>query len=240
MNTTFTGSFQAEHKIGEIVAFFPGASNVFKAYGIDFCCGGGRPLSDAFERQHLNAEEILAKLNAAYEEATRSGEKDVDWTEASYSQLIERIVNTHHGYLVRELPVLSEFVTKVLRVHGGSHPELARVHTLFHQFKMELEQHMIKEEDILFPKIIRFEETGDAKLLEDVQQTIEILESEHDAAGDILKELREITHHYELPDGACRTYTLTYQKLEALENDMFTHVHLENNILFPRVLKHRV
>jgi regulator of cell morphogenesis and NO signaling len=141
---TFANGFTSEHKIGDIVAFFPGASNVFKAYGIDFCCGGGRPLADALEKQKLESNEVLLKLNAAYQAATESGQKDIDWTAATYSQLIDRVVNKHHAYLVQELPVLSDFVTKILRVHGPSHPELVRVHSLFHQFKMELEQHMIK------------------------------------------------------------------------------------------------
>jgi regulator of cell morphogenesis and NO signaling len=89
---------------------------------------------------------------------------------------------------------------------------------------------------MLFPEIIQYEETGDATKLEGIRRLIDELEGEHDSAGDILKELREVTHHYELPDGACRTYTLTFQKLEELEDDMFTHVHLENNIMFPRLM----
>lgn len=231
MIQTFNGS----ENIGDIVTVFPGASNVFKAYGIDFCCGGGRPLTDAITKQQLDASEVLERLNAAFVWSKERGQSGVDWQHAPYGEMIDHIVDTHHAFLQKELPVLGEFTTKILRVHGAGHPELAKVHKLFHELKMELEQHLIKEEELVFPLIKEFEASGAAETKERIRSTIDELESEHSAAGDILKELRRITQDYTLPEGACRTYTLTFQKLEELESDLFQHIHLENNILFPRV-----
>lgn len=231
MVQTFTGT----EKIGDIVTVFPGASNIFKAYGIDFCCGGGRSLKDAAGQQRLSEAELLEKLNAAYVWAQERGQEDADWQNAAYGELIDHIVNSHHAFLQKELPVLSEFTTKILRVHGAGHPELASVHKLFHQLKMELEQHLIKEEEIVFPLIKEYERTGATVAKERIKLAIGELEGEHTAAGGILKELRRVTDGYALPDGACRTYTLSFHKLEELESDLFQHIHLENNILFPRV-----
>ncbi len=231
MNKKFKGT----EKIGDIVTIFPGASNLFKQYQIDFCCGGNRPLSTALHQMDLDAGAFLAKLNEAFEKANQRADKDTDWRAVSYTDLINHVVNTHHAYLNNELPVLSQFVTKILRVHGPNHPELSSLHRTFHQLKIDLEQHLVNEEEIVFPLIAEYEKTGSISVLEKALQKIDELESEHDDAGDLLKEMRKITDQYTLPEGACRTYTLTFQKLEQLESDMFQHVHLENNIMFPRL-----
>ncbi len=234
MEMIFTGN----DKIGEVVARFPGASNIFKEYNIDFCCGGNRSLSLAFKQQNLNEEEVLAKLNQAYERALKLQEGSRDWREASSAELIDYIVNTHHAYLQKELPLLSEFVTKILRVHGPTHGEvLSRLYKLFHSLKMELDQHLIKEEEVLFPLIRQYEQNPSEELRAKAAAELNDLESEHQSAGDILKEMRAITDGYTLPEGACRTYTLTFHKLAELESDLFEHIHLENNILFPRLTK---
>lgn len=137
----------------------------------------------------------------------------------------------------KELPVLSEFVAKILRVHGAGHPELARVHQLFCELKMELEPHLIKEEEILFPLIKELEQNRSDAAREQVKRIIGELEREHSGAGGVLKELRSVTNDYMLPAEACRTYALSFHKLEELESDLFQHIHLENNILFPRVMQ---
>lgn len=232
MERIFTGN----DTVGEVVAAFPGASNLFKQHTIDFCCGGNRTLSTVLRQQKLEEESFLATLNEAYQTANRLA-VETDWREVPYPELIDHIVNKHHAYLVQELPLLSEFVTKILRVHGQAHPELTRLHQLFHQFKMELDQHMIDEEQIVFPKIRVYAETGYREALDYAVAANERLEAEHSAAGDLLRHMREVTNDYTLPEGACRTYTLTFQKLEELEADMFQHVHLENNIMFPRLAK---
>lgn len=230
MNKKFDGT----EKIGDIVTVFPGASNLFKQAQIDFCCGGNRALSTVLRQMDLDEEAFLAELNEAYEKANQQAD-NTDWRAVPYTDLINHVVNTHHAYLNNELPVLSQFVTKILRVHGPNHPELSSLHRSFHQLKMDLEQHLVSEEEIVFPLIAEYEKTGSTSALEKALQKIDELESEHDDAGDLLKEMRKITDQYTLPEEACRTYTLTFQKLEQLESDMFQHVHLENNILFPRL-----
>jgi hemerythrin-like domain-containing protein len=149
--------------------------------------------------------------------------------------LIDHIVNTHHDYLYKELPVLSAFITKVLHRHGMAHPELANLHQLFHDLKNELEQHLTKEEQEIFPLIKEYEKTGSREVLEKAVQAIEQLEEKHNNTGNLLKQMRQVTNHYELPEGACQTYTLSYIKLEQLESDLFQHIHLENNVMFPRL-----
>jgi regulator of cell morphogenesis and NO signaling len=229
--------FDRTSKIGDIVARVPKTSNVLKGYRIDFCCGGNRPISEAIEAHNLIEEEVLQKLNAVYHEVKDAQAETKDWEKESYSELIDHVVNTHHAYLNTELPIISEFVTKILRVHGLNHTELSRVHRLFHQLKAEMEHHSIKEEMDAFPLIKDYEKEPKEEKLPLLGQVITALENEHDGAGDILKEIRQITNDFELPEDACTTYRLTFQKLEELESDLFQHIHLENNILFPRVLK---
>lgn len=228
--------FSLDQKIGEIVAKFPKAMEIFKQYKIDFCCGGERPLKEAIVKQKLNGEEIIAKINEEYSKYINQEIKDVDWNKEPYSKLIEHVVNTHHAYLNETLPRLSELTTKILRVHGANHSELTKVHKLLHSLKMELEQHLIKEEEIVFPLIIEYEKTGDEDTLKNVNQKIKELEEEHEGAGDILKELRAITNNYEIPEDVCNSYIGTYRLLEELEDDTFRHIHLENNIMFPRLM----
>jgi len=228
-------AFNGSETIGEIVAAFPGAGNLLKEYKIDFCCGGNRTLSSVLEQQRIDQNMFLERLNQMFQKAHESRDRDTDWRKAPLCELVDHIVQVHHAYLLKELPLLSEFVTKILRVHGQAHPELARLHKRFHQMKMELEQHLITEEEIIFPLIRKAEQTGDPADLSKAANTMEQLEDDHSAVGNLLKEMRGITQDYRLPDDACRTYTLTFRKLEEMESDLFEHIHLENNVLFPRV-----
>src|SRR5690606_17329065 len=220
MERKFTGS----ETVGEIVAAFPGAGNLMKKHKIAFCCGGYRPLSEDLRHKGIDEKKILEKQ-----------QQNVDWRNAPLCDLIDHIVQKHHAYLLEELPLLSQFVTKIFRVHGGAHPELARLHRLFHQLKTDLEQHLVEEEETVFPLIKEAERAGTREAFQKASETLAKLEDDHSAAGELLREMREITDDYRLPEGACRTYTLTFRKLEELEADMFQHIHLENNVLFPRV-----
>jgi regulator of cell morphogenesis and NO signaling len=231
------GVFQNSTIVSDIVTILPKASDVLKQYRIDFCCGGNRPISEAIQEKGLSENEVLNKLNHLYEQVQASDVQGTDWTKATDLELIDQIVHKHHAYLSEELPQLSPYVTKILRVHGPQHKELADVHQLFHQMKTELEQHTIKEENEIFPLILEYEKNPSSKLLDQLTLSIKELEEEHEAAGDILKKLRDVTRDYQLPEGACMTYRLTFKRLEDLESDLFQHIHLENNILFPRLLK---
>lgn len=227
--------FNLSERIGDIVSRFPRASEVFKAFGIDFCCGGNRPLSDAVREKDLKDEDVLQKLEEAYTNSLTIKERNIDWRTAPLSSLIDHIVDTHHTYLNRELTIIGELTAKILRVHGEVHRELTRVHRLFSTLRLELEEHLIKEEEIMFPLIKEYEEGTSTGSKVRLFQVEEELEDEHTGAGDILKELRKITNHYTAPEDGCPTYELTMQKLEALESDIFQHIHLENNVLFKRL-----
>lgn len=227
--------FNSSQKVGDIVISFPKAADVLKEYKIDFCCGGNRLFSEVIKEQGLDEEEILIKLNQLYAKFANNS-TDRKWQEATEDELVEHIVNKHHAYLWSELPEISRLTTLILRVHGPNHPELARVHKLFHMLKMELEAHLTKEEAVQYPAIKTYI-AGDLKTdLKAATGIIHELEEEHTAAGDLLKELRKVSKDFSIPDDACDSFKSAYQKLQELESDVFQHIHLENNILFPRLM----
>ena len=229
-------TFNSNQKIGEIVTKFPNAADIFKEYKIDFCCGGDRPLITAINEQGVNEAEILEKINASYEKLqNKLYTNNKNWVEAPFDELVDHIVNVHHGYLYENLPKISELTTKILRVHGGNHPELSKVHKLFHTVKMELEAHLIEEETIQYPAIKEYLRSNSEVDLDKAINIINQLQDEHTGAGDILKELRKVTNDYKAPSDGCNTFKLAYAKLEEMESDIFQHIHLENNILFPRL-----
>lgn len=219
--------------IGEIVAMLPKASEVFKKYNIDFCCGGHRPLAEAIREQRLSEQEVLEKLDAVYAE-TKNLKSMVDFREMKSSQLIDYIVSTHHAYMKKVLPETSQLSAKILRVHGPNHSELFQIHKLFNTLKIELEMHLVKEEEMLFPLIKQHEETPSDALLMEINKVMKETEDEHEGAGDILKELRKVTQDYLVPDDGCSTFDLAYSNMKEIESDLFQHIHLENNILFKR------
>lgn len=228
--------FNSNQKIGYIVTKFPKVADIFKEYKIDFCCGGDRTLITAIKEQGVNETELLERINDSYEKLKNNiYSKDRNWVEAPLDELVDHIVNVHHAYLYENLPKISELTTKILRVHGEKHPELSRVHKLFHTIKMELEAHLIEEETIQYPAINAYLRSNSEADLDKAINIINQLQDEHIGAGNILKELREITNDYDLPSNACTTYRLTYFKLQEMESDIFQHIHLESNILFPRL-----
>lgn len=227
-------TFHVTQSIGEIVSIMPKASTVFKEYNIDFCCGGHRPLIQAIQEQNLNEEEILQKLERVYTE-TQKRPDQIDFRDMTMSQLIDYIVDTHHIYLKKVLPLISELSTTILRVHGTKHSDLFKVHKLYHGLKTELEQHLIKEEELLFPMIKEYEVSRSEELLSRIRMVMQETEDEHETAGNVLKELRSLTENYTVPEDGCSTYGRTYENLENLEADLFEHIHLENNILFKKL-----
>ena len=226
---------QSSEKIGDIVARFPKAGEIFTEYSIDFCCGGNRPLIEAIKEQNLDETKILEKLRKSYQKTIDQDQKDTDWRQAPTSKLIDHILNTHHVYMRRELPQLSDLSTTILRVHGASHGELSKVHRLFHNLKLEIDQHLIKEEEIVFPLLKDYAENPSSAKLNKIVDLNSELRKEHEGAGDVVKELRKVTDQYSVPADGCPTYIMTYSKLEDMESNLFQHIHLENNILFPRL-----
>ncbi|MFK9094657.1 iron-sulfur cluster repair di-iron protein [Bacillus salipaludis] len=221
--------------VKDIVNELPKTSDVFKKNRIDFCCGGNIPLSQAVAQNMLNMDSLLGELKVVFEKY-ENAEKDVEvWTESDSNTIIDHVISNYHRVSEEELKMLSPYVTKVSRVHGDNHPELLKVNELFYEFKKELIEHMEKEEAIVFPLIKQLADGTFENREEAINKIVE-LEKEHDHAGEILRQIREVTSDFELPLDACGTYRLVYARLEALEGLTFMHVHLENNILFPRYI----
>ncbi|GER66708.1 iron-sulfur cluster repair di-iron protein [Weizmannia acidilactici] len=231
--------FTTSQTVGEIVTLFPKAADLFKANRIDFCCGGNVSVKEAAEKRNLSADELIAAIQEIYDKHAGSG-NEKNWNEASYTEIVNHIQETYHAFLREELPNLSPYVTKVMRVHGENHPHLVEVHEMFNRLKAELLEHTEKEDAEQFPAIRAYDLNPTAENLATATKELTDLETEHASVGDILHRLREITNDYTLPEGACRTFQLVYRRLENFENDTFQHIHLENNILFKRLLEEAV
>jgi regulator of cell morphogenesis and NO signaling len=232
---TMTYTFSTDTLVKDIVNEVPKTSDVFKKNRIDFCCGGNIPLSQAAAQNGLMMETLIDELNTIIQ---KNSEAPVDlevWTNSESNTIIDHIIENYHRASEEELSMLSPYVTKVSRVHGDNHPELLKVFELFKEFKTELLDHMAKEEAIVFPLIRKLADNTIENREEAIAMIVE-LEKEHDHAGEILRQIRAITSDFALPLDACGTYRLVYQRLEDLEGLTFMHVHLENNILFPRYL----
>jgi regulator of cell morphogenesis and NO signaling len=223
-----------QETVGRLVAAQPSRSKVFERWGLDYCCGGKKPLAEACAERGLEPETVLRELAA--EDARPTAGVGTDWTTAPLSALCDHIIATHHDYLREALPRLTLLTDKVANAHGDKRPELRDVATLFATFRRELENHMRKEEVILFPLIKTLEtvEMLPAFHCGSVANPIQVMELEHDDAGAALERLRALTNGFTPPPGACNTYRAMLDALAELEADMHQHVHKENNILFPR------
>ncbi|WP_077211164.1 iron-sulfur cluster repair di-iron protein [Bacillus dakarensis] len=221
--------------VKDIVNEMPKAADLFKQRRIDFCCGGNIPLEQAAAERSVDIDELTNDLVQLYNTEENSKDNPAVWTDSASQDIINHIQKQYHLPLEEELAQLSPYVTKVAKVHGGSHPELLRVYDLFYELKKELLEHTSKEDAVVFPMLNLLDDPNVENKDEMINHIIE-LEKEHDHAGAILKELRDITSDFTPPLDACGTYRLVYKRLEMLEADTFMHVHLENNILFPRYI----
>ncbi|MFE8700344.1 iron-sulfur cluster repair di-iron protein [Cytobacillus sp. FJAT-54145] len=228
--------FSESTLVKNIVNEVPKTSDIFKKYRIDFCCGGNIPLKDAAAEREVNMENLMSELYQIFEASKNSQENIGVWTDSKSDEIIDHIKEHYHETLREELTLLSPYVTKVAKVHGGHRPELMKVYDLFYELKNELLEHTTKEEEMVFPMLLSLEDP-EVENREEMLSRISELEKEHDHAGSILKELREITSDFTPPMDACGTYRLVYKRLEMLEEHTFMHVHLENNILFPRYME---
>ena len=225
-----------QRTVGELVAERPTRSRIFERLGIDYCCGGKRRLEDVCNEKGLDANTVGMMLEAF--DASSNTTENIDWRQASLKSLCDNIETAHHAYLKAELPQLQALVNKVATVHGREHQELVRVAEVFHGFRGELEQHMQKEEMVLFPYIRQLEESKGMPNFHcgSTANPIEVMEHEHDQAGHALQVMRQLLSDYRVPDGACNSYRAMLERLAHLEEDMHVHVHKENSILFPRTL----
>ena len=218
----------SETKVGRLAAQHPLATRVFARHGIDFCCGGGESLGVVCGGKGLDTETILAEIR---KELTVADDLENRWDQAPLPELIDHILLTHHQPLYEELPRLEAMARKVLDVHRDKDAKrLTELFSTFLGIEAELKQHMMKEEQILFPLIRQGQGAQTAG-------PVAVMEREHEAVGGALRRVRELTDEYTVPAEACNTWRALWHGLEALEKDLHLHIHLENNILFPRALQ---
>ena len=224
--------------VREIAVEMPQATRVFEKFGIDYCCGGLKTLEQACAAANLRVDTILQSL-----ESTAVTKPEQDWKAGELSLLIEHITNTHHAYVKSEVPRIEALAAKVVSVHRKNHPELLEVQKVFRGLGAELSTHLMKEENILFPYIARAEASVRAGRpaarppFGSVGNPIHMMMMEHDSAGEALRELRCLTADYAPPSDACISYQTLYRALADFEADLHQHIHLENNILFPRAVE---
>jgi len=216
------------------------AASVFEKYHLDFCCKGKRTLQQACHEKDLKIEDVVADLETT--EQNSSDKVTIDYDKLSLTLLSEYIVMTHHSYVKNEMPQILSYLQKVAFKHGDHHPEMLKVLELFAAVEEEMEQHMQKEEQILFPRILEMEkwvaEGMEIRINHTyLQAPINMMEQEHDHAGQMLAEINKLTNNYNPPADACTTFKLSFAALQAFEMDLHQHVHLENNILFPKALQ---
>jgi regulator of cell morphogenesis and NO signaling len=213
------------------------AAAVFEKYKLDFCCRGNRPIAEACSDSGLDAANIISELYSIGEENTVNSFTPDKW---ELNFLIDYIINTHHSYVRSMIPVIGAHAEKVALVHGKNHPETKEVAKSFSIIYKDLKQHMMKEEEILFPHIKRLvdiKKSGsryEMPYFGSVKNPIALMEAEHQSAGDELYGIRSLTNNYNPPEDACNTYTILYKELKDFEEDLHRHIHLENNILFPK------
>ena len=220
--------------VGEIVANDFRTSSVFKKAGIDFCCGGKQSFSDACSEYGIDVLELENEILQLANEPINEFMNFKNWEPGFLS---DYIVNTHHKFVLKNLPELVFYTHKIADVHGDHHPELIQVATLFEQINAELLQHLKNEEEVLFPAIKELIKSGLEKSKETIVSEITRMFGEHDFAGGAMDEINSLTKGYLVPEDGCNTYRVAFKLLEQFEDDLHVHVHLENNILFPKALE---
>jgi regulator of cell morphogenesis and NO signaling len=223
-----------EPTIGEIVANDFRAASLFKDAGIDFCCGGNKSLSDACKEKGADASHFIQQLETLVQTPVCGTMNFKEW---ELGFLSDYIVNTHHKFVLKNLPELVFYTQKIANVHGDHHPELLEVASLFSKINEELLQHLKNEEEVLFPAIKEAEKNATAQVKATIVSEITRMQGEHEFAGGAMDKINVLTNNYFIPEDACNTYRVSLKLLEQFEDDLHIHVHLENNILYPKALK---
>ena len=225
--------------LAKIVTLKPQAAVVFEKYNLDFCCGGKQTLAKSVADNSERLQIITKELNELFVEV--EGTSAVNFNEISLSDLIVYILNTHHQFVRKNLPLIEMHLLKSMNKHGERHPSLIKIAALFNEVKQEMEDHMAKEEEVLFPRIMAMETAFKAGIKSDAAiqllAPIHVMEEEHEAVGKMLDEIRKLSWNYSPPMDACTTFRLSFEELKMFEEDLHIHVHLENNILFPRSIE---
>ena len=225
--------------VREVATAIPESTRIFEKLKIDYCCGGQKPLAEACANAGVKFEE----LERMFEQVQATNDLAIDFQNETLPKLIDHIVEKHHVFTRDEMARLDPLFGKVVSVHGQNHPELLRADELFRSLSADLMPHMFKEEQILFPYIKELEKATVHKLptpfapFGTVKNPVRMMMMEHDVAGDILRELRKVTNDYAVPADACISFQTLYRALEHFERDLHQHIHLENNILFPKAVE---
>lgn len=225
--------------IKEIVTQNFKTAAVFEKYSLDFCCKGGVTIADACKEKQINPATVIADLEQLTDAADSISQRFNEWN-AEF--LATYIVENHHSYVRQAIPALVAHTQKIASVHGGRHPELKQVAAIFTDVANDMISHMHKEEMILFPYVVALYRSSQDKApvprapFGTAKNPIAMMEQEHESAGSMMYEIRELTNNYAIPDDACTTYRVALQELKEFERDLHQHVHLENNILFPKAV----
>lgn len=239
IQTNLPGDFP-QRKIKDIVAENFHAVELFEKYKIDFCCKGNRSVQEALDEKKLSIPKFYKELSNVYQ--SNSAEKH-NYNEWDLVELYEYIVRTHHTYVKSAIPLITLHIEKVINAHAKKYPFLLEVQHVFGLVANEMNGHMMKEENILFPLIKylvdtqKFNEKPKTGGFGTIKNPIRQMEAEHVSAGGATEKLRELTDDYQLPEDACATFQVLYKELNEFEIDLHKHVHLENNILFPKAIK---
>ena len=230
-----------DETLGEIAVKDLRKAEVFKKYGLDFCCGGKKTVKEACAEKGIDVTKVEQELQTA--DKNISSARPLPYNEWSLDFLADYIVNTHHSYIKKTIPDLRSYATKVASVHGVQHPELLPIRQLVEEVCDELSTHMIKEETVLFPyvkQLVASKNNGNATQygnFNTIKTPINMMEMEHESVGKSLEQIRTLSNNYSLPEDACASYSYLFKTLDEFENDLHIHVHLENNILFPKALE---
>jgi regulator of cell morphogenesis and NO signaling len=233
-------SFTNETKMKDIALSSSAGRRVLEDAGLDYCCGGGKSLREACLHADVSTEDILKRLR---ENSKDISPDDANWTSASLSDLTRHVRERHHRYVREAIPRIQVLLEKVAAKHGERHPEIRRIRALFIEVGQEMIMHMQKEEQILFPYIDALEKAKithgpvEPPFFQTVRNPIQAMMSEHDSAGELVKQIRNVSLDYRSPADGCTSYRALYQDLREFEADLHQHVHLENNILFPRAVE---
>jgi len=228
-----------QNTVADTVANDYRAAAIFEKYGIDFCCHGKIPIDEACEKKQIPTEAVMRELKSLEDETSSC----FNFGTLPPSMLADHIEEKHHRYVEEKTPVIQRYLDKVCSVHGSRHPELYEINRIFQASAADMAQHMKKEELILFPRIRKIESLS-RKLTEPnaiqpgvLSLPIDMMMNEHSVEGDRFKAIEELTQHYQPPADACNTFKVTYAMLQEFENDLHLHIHLENNILFPKAIE---
>ncbi len=233
-------NIQENQIIGELVAKDYRTASVFKKYGIDFCCQGNRTISEACEKKNIDSESVVIDLDALIQ---ARGENAVDYKSWPLDLLADYIEKKHHRYVQEKTAEIIPYLDKICRVHGAHHPELFEINEHFNATAGELAKHMKKEELILFPivrKLAKAKQEGSkmvAPPFGSIQNPINAMMDEHSTEGDRFRKIEELSNNYTPPQDVCNTYGVTLGLLKEFEQDLHLHIHLENNILFPKAIE---